>query len=161
MNTVPDSSAAGRNHHPSRLDSGSVNVRPFEWLFLWLQERPVFKATAQLCTFGHPMIFWLGDPLPTMPLHVDVKLEVFKRRGGKVSIYELVHAEAKAQELEALGTFSAIELEGGAPPATASIILVPKEGELAAAAGDSVVMSFRATHRSNPLRVSAMIEAKS
>ena len=135
----------------------AVNVRPFEWLFLWAQERPVFNATATLCTYGHPIVFYLGDPPPQMRLHVDVELEVFKRRGGRVSIYELANAEVNGQELTP-DDFRGIEVEGGAPPVRTSITLARSQGPVQAAAGDEVVLRFRATHRRNPIRVTATIE---
>ncbi len=134
-------------------------IRPLEWAFSWLSERPVVKAEAHVCTMPH-IAFWVGPSgeIPHWDPHIDVAIHLHKQRGGKVSVYELTSSTAAGQTLEPISGWTAVELEGGGVPVDVTIPLLPPAGEpLKASIGDRVEIALRATHRNQPIRVSVPI----
>jgi hypothetical protein len=134
-----------------------MNLRPLEWIFAWRQERPVIEASARLCTVMHPFYSVGGGDIPAGPVHIDVTLRVFKRRGGKVSLFD-IEATVGGQALEPVTWFRPIEVEAGASPVEEVVSLgLPGGRSVEASSGDVVELSLRATHRTWPIRARARI----
>jgi hypothetical protein len=157
----PSLSPIGRVHVTIRR----VDVlRPLEWAFRWLSERPIIEATARVCTENHMQIFF-GRPggrtlgSPPQPRHIDVNLLVRKTRGGKVTIYELASAHANHQAVKMRDDFEPIEIEGGATPVKRELTLSHFiwDQPVDAAPGDVLELEFRATHSKVPVRVTTQL----
>jgi hypothetical protein len=105
------------------------------------------NVTAKLCTFGHPIMFFLGDPLPRGPLHVEVTMELWVPE-HRTTVRDMT-AEAAGQKLEPNITpfmFQPMTLEPGAKPEEQWVALGPPEGEqLRAKAGDKVTVTLLLT----------------
>lgn len=145
----------------------SLILRPLEWLFTWLAERPTVEAEARLCSAEHTALIAWGDAPPrrsTNTLHIDVDLLFRKTRGGKVTVYELARAAVNGRPLKnAASDIGDVELDGGGPPVRKWLELVPphvfasQRGPVDARAGDKVELWFRSTHSSKPFRVETRI----
>lgn len=117
------------------------------------------KINARLCTSGHPLMMFLGDPLPRGPLHVDVTMELWVPE-HRTTVREMV-AEAAGQTLEPNASpfeFRTMTLEPGAKPEEQTVAFGPPDGEqLRANAGDKVEVRLVLT-RGRPRKLKATIE---
>jgi hypothetical protein len=112
----------------------------------WSGVRLRYKATANLCTYGHPIMFYLGEPLPRGPLHIDVGMELWVPQ-HRTTVRDMT-AEAAGQRLVANINhgFGQMTLEPGAKPQAQTIALgPPKAEELRARAGDKVSVRLALT----------------
>jgi hypothetical protein len=125
----------------------------FRWIWDWSGERPTVSSTARFCTHSHLMIYFLGAPEQRWPRHVDVDLTIGKRRGGKVSVYELLTATLDGVDLRPSESgFKAVEVEGGSTPVTQHLVLtLPGDQHVVGEVGSRVVLELKATHRDTPI----------
>lgn len=137
----------------------AVLLRLLDWLNALRHEQPVTRASARLCTQSHLLIYVGGAPDPPVARHVDVELELHKRRGAPISVFELERAELNGEELhEVWSDFRPVTIEAGQPPVTSDLSLGHRDDRpVEASPGDRVKLSFRWTHR-RPLRVTATID---
>jgi hypothetical protein len=111
----------------------------------WSGVRLGHDATAELCTFGHPIVFFVGldEPLPRGPLHVDLTLRLWSKTAHRTTVRE-VKATAAGQHLRP--DFREMTLDEGAKPEEQTVELHPPEGEeLAAGVGDRVKVELLLT----------------
>jgi hypothetical protein len=96
-------------------------------------------------------MFWLGDPLPRGPLHVDVGLKLWTK-SDRTTVRE-VRAAAAGQKLHA--EFRAMTLELGSAPEEQNVKLRPPDDQaLVARAGDTVTLELLLTRgRARKLRL--------
>jgi hypothetical protein len=121
----------------------------------WSGVRLKHRMTARLCTYGHPIIFYLEDPVARGPIHIDVTLELWVPE-HRTTVRDIT-AEAVGQQLPTniSRSFQPMTLEPGAKPEEQTIALGPPDGEqLRAGAGDKAALTLALTRgRSRKLKV--------
>jgi hypothetical protein len=119
------------------------------------------RVTASLCTYGHPIIFYLGDPVSRGPLHVDITMELWVPE-HRTTVRD-IEAQAAGQLLDryVTFTFTAMTLEPGTKPEKQTVALAPREGEaLRAKVGDRLKLKLLLT-RGRPRQLKVPIVAES
>ena len=119
------------------------------------------QVTASLCTYRHPIAFYLGDPPPRGPLHVDVSTELWVPE-HRTTVRNIA-AEAAGQPLQTNISFRFVPmtLEPGAKPEKQELALGPPEGEsLRAKPGDRLKLTLVLT-RGRPRTLKVPITAES
>jgi hypothetical protein len=119
------------------------------------------RVTASLCTYGHPISSYLGDPVPRGPLHVDVTMELWVPE-HRTTVRD-IEAYAGDQPLDRYVTymFTPMTLEPGAKPEKQTVALGPHEDEpLRAKVGDRLKLKLLLTRgRPRSLKVAIVGES--
>ena len=123
----------------------------------WSGVRLGKEVSAQLCTDGHPMMWWLGDdrPSPKAPPDIHAQLKLWNCTEHRTSVRD-VEAQAAGQRL--VPDFREMTLDPGAKPETQSVQLEPPDGEtLKAESGDTLAVKLVLT-RGRTRRVQVRVE---
>lgn len=133
-------------------------ARPILRLYSYFRSGVAVEGRAWFCTESHPFVaFGRGDYVatsPDVPLHIDVEVRFWNRRGARVSVFEVVAADLLRDVELAVATgnpFVPVELDEGGSPQIRKFSLVPKhdpEAGVEAAMGDPLSLQFRASRGS-------------
>lgn len=115
-----------------------------------LGTRARVSAGAVLCDNSHAAA-GAYVPAGAMPLHLDVTLELVKRRGAALTVTDVTRARAGSQPLQLSTVFLDTKLEPGARPVTRLLVLVASDrGPVRATVGDLVQFHLKTSSAAQP-----------